>query len=371
MRKLLFLFTMLAFFIACSDDDDKDNELPIKGLEIPKFENPVKPGESITIKGAGFTNASEIWFRQIISKAAGNGEVKAIVTDVNSTGITFTTPEVYGNQSVLLKENGKEYELGEMTFEEKSSDVEILSRKISKIIESFEDEDAPNGIGKNVYEFSYDDKGRIASLKVTEDGETEPCMSTYTYSFNQMVIKEVGGDNQTETYTLENGKATHYKKTYLDYPEYDEYTFNYTGDYLDQIKGIAESEYPSTENFTFIGDKLTQYKWIDDENPGGNDETVDFIYGQQFNNLNLDLFGIILEDYFENNIETLFLYGITGKRSVYLPEKIKKTWIDDDEENGRYEYSVSFKYEVKDNYIIKIIIDEDGEKYEYEIFYED
>ena len=53
MRKLLFLFTMLAFFIACSDDDDKDNELPIKGLEIPKFENPVKPGESITIKGAG------------------------------------------------------------------------------------------------------------------------------------------------------------------------------------------------------------------------------------------------------------------------------------------------------------------------------
>ena len=39
MRKLLFLFTMLAFFIACSDDDDKDNELPIKGLEIPKFAN--------------------------------------------------------------------------------------------------------------------------------------------------------------------------------------------------------------------------------------------------------------------------------------------------------------------------------------------
>lgn len=184
MRKLLFLFTMLAFFIACSDDDDKDNELPIKGLEIPKFENPVKPGESITIKGAGFTDASEIWFRQIISKTAGNGDVKAVVTDVNSTGITFTTPEVYGNQSVLLKENSKEYELGEMTFEEKSSDVEILPKKISKIIESFEDEDALKGIGKNIYEFSYDDKGRIVSLKVTEDGETEPYMSTCTYSSN-------------------------------------------------------------------------------------------------------------------------------------------------------------------------------------------
>ena len=132
MRKLLFLFTMLAFFIACSDDDDKDNELPIKGLEIPTFENPVKPGESITIKGAGFTDASEIWFRQIISKTAGNGDVKAVVTDVNSTGITFTAPEVYGNQSVLLKDNSKEYELGEMTFEEKSSDVEILPKKSVK-----------------------------------------------------------------------------------------------------------------------------------------------------------------------------------------------------------------------------------------------
>ncbi len=366
MRKLLFLFTMLAFFITCSDDDDKDNELPIKGLEIPKFENPVKPGESITIKGAGFTDASEIWFRQIISKTAGNGDVKAVVTDVNSTGITFTTPEVYGNQSVLLKENSKEYELGEMTFEEKSSDVEILPKKISKIIESFEDEDALKGIGKNISEFSYDDKGRIVSLKVTEDGETEPYMSTCTYSSNQLIIKEIGGNKQTETYTLENGKAKHYKKTYPIYEEFDEFAFEYGGDYLSQIKGIIESEYPTTENFIYVGGKLTQYKWIDEEFDNVY-ALLDFTYDQQLNNLNLDLFGIILADYFEN-IEDLFLYDITGKRSVYLPEKVKVSGIDD--EDGKYEYSVSFKYEVKDNYITKAIIDEDGEKYEYEIFYE-
>ena len=366
MRKLLFLFTMLAFFIACSDDDDKDNELPIKGLEIPKFENPVKPGESITIKGAGFTDASEIWFRQIISKTAGNGDVKAVVTDVNSTGITFTTPEVYGNQSVLLKENSKEYELGEMTFEEKSSDVEILPKKISKIIESFEDEDALKGIGKNIYEFSYDDKGRIVSLKVTEDGETEPYMSTCTYSSNQLIIKEIGGNKQTETYTLENGKSKHYKKTYPIYEEFDEFAFEYGGDYLSQIKGIIESEYPTTENFIYVGGKWTQYKWIDEEFDNVY-ALLDFTYDQQLNNLNLDLFGIILAAYFEN-LEDLFLYDITGKRSVYRPEKLKVSWIDD--EDGKYEYSVSFKYEVKDNYITKVIIDEDGEKYEYEIFYE-
>lgn len=54
---------MLAFIMACSDDDDKDYESPIKGLEMPQFENPVKPGESITIKGEDFTKTSEIWFR--------------------------------------------------------------------------------------------------------------------------------------------------------------------------------------------------------------------------------------------------------------------------------------------------------------------
>ena len=96
-----------------------------------------------------------------------------------------------------------------MTFEEKSSDVEILPKKISKIIESFEDEDALKGIGKNIYEFSYDDKGRIVSLKVTEDGETEPYMSTCTDSSNQLIIKEIGGNKQTETY---KGSIEKYKQ---------------------------------------------------------------------------------------------------------------------------------------------------------------
>lgn len=368
MKKLLFLFTMLALFVACSDDD-KDNESPIKGLEIPKFENPVKPGEAITIKGEGFTKASEIWFRQIISKATGNSDVKAIVTEVNSTGITFTAPEVYGNQSVLLKENGKEYELGKMTFEEQpeeGGDVEILPKRISKIIESWEDEDEKNGIGKNIYEYSYDDKGRITSLKVTEEGETKPWESTYTYSSNQLVIKEIGSDNQTETYTIENGRATHYKRTYPDNKDWEDFEFKYNGDYLSQIKGVVgdyKGEHPVTEDFVFTGGKLIQYKWMGDEE----NATLDFTYGQQLNNLNLDLFGMMeLSD--GMYIEDLFLYGITGKRSVYLPEKVKVSGFDED---GKYEYPVFFKYEVKDNYITKVIMDEDGEKCEYEIFYED
>lgn len=352
---------MLGLFIACSDDDDKDNELPIKGLEIPKFENPVKPGESITIKGEGFTEASEIWFRSIVTRAENTGDVKATVTEVSLTGITFTAPEVYGNQSILLKENGKEYELGKMTFEEQSGesgDVEILPKRIKKIVESFED-------GKNIYEYFYNDEGKLSSLQLTEDEEIEPWKCTYTYSSNQLIIKEIDGDNQTEIYTLENGKATNYKSTYPDDDIFDESTFIYAGDYLNQVKGISESEYPFTENFTFIEGKLIQYKWIDDEQD--NIYTLlEFTYGQQLNNLNLDLFGIIIADHFEN-VENLFIYGITGKRSMYLPEEMKVSRIDDEDE----EYSVSFKYEVKGDYITKIIMDADEWKCVYEISYED
>ncbi len=114
---------------------------------------------------------------------------------------------------------------------------------------------------------------------------------------------------------------------------------------------------------------LIQYKWIDEEFDNVY-ALIDFTYGQQLNNLNLDLFGIILTDYFEN-VEDLFLYGITGKRSVYLPEKINVNVVDDE---GGYKYLESFKYEVKDNYITKITIidNEGGDNYEteYEIFYE-
>jgi|GEM_PF-5095682 hypothetical protein len=65
-----------------------------------------------------------------------------------------------------------------------------------------------------------------------------------------------------------------------------------------------------------IEGKLIQYKWIDEEF----DDVyalLDFTYGQQLNNLNLDSFGIVLTDYFEN-VEDLFLYGITGKRRIIL-----------------------------------------------------
>lgn len=168
-----------------------------------------------------------------------SGDVKATVTEVTATGITFITPDVYGNQSVLLKEDGKEYLLGTMTFEQQpdgATDVEILPRKITKIIKSWPDNDYPDGVGQYISAYIYNENELLAS---ETDGAKET--ATYTYSTNQVQIKEIGGDAQLETFTLENGKAVYYKRTYPHGLSANEYTFTYNGNYLSQIEGIQEN----------------------------------------------------------------------------------------------------------------------------------
>lgn len=83
---------------------------------------------------------------------------------------------------------------------------------------------------------------------------------------------------------------------------------------MNQVKCVIEKEYHSTIDLSFIGGKLTQYKWTDDENPSGEYSTINFTYGQQLNNLNLDLFGLIIDD-FEDELGKVFILGIGGKRS--------------------------------------------------------
>lgn len=367
MKKLLFLFTMLALFVACSDDD-KDNESPIKGLEIPKFENPVKPGESITLKGEGFTKASEIWFRQIFSKATGNSDVKAIVTEVNTTGITFTAPEVYGNQSVLLKENGKEYELGKMTFEEQPEevgDIEILPKKISKVI--FHEEEYE----ETTYEYSYNQDGQIISVR--RKGKYDDYTSTYTYSTNKIVIvkkETIGGRVDTETiFDLKDGKLSHYKSTYDEF--FDEYKYNYNGEYLSKVEGTEETEDEKMfETFSFIQGKLIQYKYESFDYDYV--DIMDFTYGSQLNNLNLDLWTFISYDFEGSSVEKAFLLGIVGKRSQYLPASMK--WTTEDDEDGRDVSQYKFNYKMNGDYITEVSIIEDSKTIadsRFEIFYED
>ena len=116
MRKLLLLAGAILAFASCSKNDDPlTAELPIKGLELPETETPVKAGEPVTIKGEGFTEQSEIWLRAVTRAAA--EEIKTEIVEVASTYIKFVAPDsVSGEQTVVLKQDGKERDLGTLTF---------------------------------------------------------------------------------------------------------------------------------------------------------------------------------------------------------------------------------------------------------------
>lgn len=365
---------MLAFMVACSDDDDNNDKSPIKGLEIPQSTIPVKPGASVTIKGEGFTKASEIWFRQIITRATENTDIKATVTEVNATGITFTTPEVYGNQSVLLKENGKEFELGKMTFEEQPEEpegIEILPKKITKIIfheEEGKEEGREQGNGLNItYEYTYN-KGKIKSVKVNNN------TFIYTYSSDKITIKpeNPGERNDKEiVIDLKDNRVSQYKSTY-DEGLTDEFKYTYNGEYLSKVEGFEEEEdLTMSETFSFVQGKLISYKY---DTPDYKD-TQEFTYGSQLNNLNIDLFAFISDNFVSESVDETFLLGISGKRSLYLPSSLR--WTTEDEEDGTFVTEVTnheFAYKMNGNYITEMSMT-DKTKQEsnirIEIFYED
>lgn len=122
MKKLLFIICIIGSFIACSDDDDNSTQNPIRNLELPSQETPFLTGQSVTIQGQGFTSESQIWLRATATKAT--EDIQAKVTEVTDNSITFEVPEnVEGEQNILLKQNGTEYELGKLTFKRGSEEL--------------------------------------------------------------------------------------------------------------------------------------------------------------------------------------------------------------------------------------------------------
>lgn len=114
---LLWAFALL--FAACSDDDNgtpppDPEELPIVNLSMPSLTAVYKPGQTVSIGGYGFTEASVIAFRSVADTGAyvTAGQIRA--TDYN---ISFTTPVVYDEQNVYLQQNRQQWLLGQMKFE--------------------------------------------------------------------------------------------------------------------------------------------------------------------------------------------------------------------------------------------------------------
>ena len=112
MRKLLFIFALLATFVACSDDDDEPVEL-IRNLVVPQGLQTA--GQEVILVGSGFTAESKIQLRAEGSEST----VDAEVVKVTSGSLIFKSPEdLAGKYTVILVQGGESHELGTVNFTE-------------------------------------------------------------------------------------------------------------------------------------------------------------------------------------------------------------------------------------------------------------
>lgn len=184
MKNVLFVMMLCIGFLSCSDDNDEpQNNNPITNLEIPQSNanNPIKAGETITIKGEGFTQSSEIWLRTIIKSI--DTEIKAEVTSVTASGISFIAPSVSGERTVVLKQSGQEYTLGQMYFDNANPEPTDVKKRMVKWL-SID--------GKLQNEFIYDGNGR--PQKNIESGE----LYEYAYNDKGLLISETRYDSETK-----------------------------------------------------------------------------------------------------------------------------------------------------------------------------
>lgn len=364
MKKLFgvwMLLCALCAFTACSDDDD--DKLPIEGLKIPSFTAPVKPGESVTIEGQGFTKASEIWFRALATRAENSGDVKATVTGVTASGITFTAPMVFGQQTVLLKEAGKEYELGEMTFEEGTGggeEVTLLPKKVMKIVVLEEGDTCSAAI----YTYKYDN-GKVSEINYfTED-------DNYICKYKDEKVNIAGTLNGS--IEIKDGKAV--KMITADDFISEENTFSYTpAGYLEYIttKWTEEGDsYTAKETLGVVNGSITSYREKED---GEEITSIDYEYGDytHMNNLSIDLWSILTDCLHGSDLGEVFAFGLAGNRVKYLPARLCEKDMEEEEPDDFY---LDFEYTMNGEYITNIkLIDQEGElpvDWEIQIYYED
>lgn len=109
MKKLWIIFSLLAVFAACSEEDRQLEDgavfSPVSGINIPVRAD---VGAEVTIQGKGFASDCEIWLQ-----LNGGNKVQARVIKVDDSGIVFSVSGANsGFYAVILVQGEKEYRIG-------------------------------------------------------------------------------------------------------------------------------------------------------------------------------------------------------------------------------------------------------------------
>lgn len=226
---------------------------------------------------------------------------------------------------------------------------DILPKKVTKIVETWEDAED----GKQTKIYLFDSQGRIT--KSYREGESYN--STFEYTENS--IKSTEDDRYITIFNIENGRITF--RTNESGERKGEYGYSPDG-YL-----ISRGE----EKYTVENGLITKDSyWESDGNSTEYNWEGKFTYGNNLNNLNVDLFLFLLEI----DDDAVFT-GLYGNRIKLLPTVVEETdyytnnGIKGDVDNEKIEIT----YEYSGEYITKIKVKEieDSKTFEtiYEIFY--
>lgn len=375
---------MLAAALFCGCDKD-DVPCPVTGVEFPasSAENPIQPGTSVTIQGKGFTSASEIWLRGMART-----DTQATVSNVTATAITFIAPAVSGEQAVILKQDGGTYELGRLFFAEepKPEDLELLPKKVARTRTTY--------YGKiMIYEttYQYDADRNVIGMLENEMQDETTVNGTYKYLFSDDCISEIYESTEPDyederTYRISGGKVVSYTQKYADnnvklYRSETMADVSYdTKGYLNEIVSVVkytDAESSETNHGRWdieVSDgTLIRGTWAVDY---GWEYTINVTPGQ-VNNLNIDLWGLILSLYDDEVSFVPMTMNYGGKRFQKLPAQIVISWKDGDK---TYTDKHEIEYEMNGEYISKVIVkDPEDEVDEYnkrlcatiEVFYEE
>lgn len=234
------VFLLAISLASCSEKDEEKNQSPIENLVLPlsDAENPIRAGQAVEIKGKGFAPKCKLWLQPTATTR--NTDITLEVT-ITSTGVSFVAPDIAGEYSVILNQDGISYVLGNLYFagEELTKLPDVFTgKRVTKI------EWAPSDKGWE--EFTYT-KGKLTKYIVGyfEDDKRDETVYNITYTGNQVKFARVFSTGSKEkeefVYTLDaNGYAVSsilkQEGTDEDDGKFFTYTatqtFEYTGGYL-------------------------------------------------------------------------------------------------------------------------------------------
>lgn len=309
----IFLLCTVMTFYSCDglfgDDKDEDDDFSVENIFLPEtdYDNPAIPGDTLVIQGKNFSQDCELLFSNQPTRSNSQGYVSAEIIRVTSSKIYFIVPDLSGTQTVILKQNGDSYELGEMYFDENGGNDYPEGMKLIRRIEGYNDDEL------ETYTFNYNKEGKVTSMAIT----TPYYSVTFTLKYSNDKVISVTSDRPDSHFTVTNNRIVYelYNGTA---EEYDERYYYYNNqNYL--IKGTAKYKDGSPDK---LMDHTNTYSWQNGNLASITSETFDatcFLTSSTYkNDANLNLAHFMERFEFW---DPLTLLDLIGERSKYLPAK--------------------------------------------------